>query len=110
MSPAEIERLYQVKKRLIADLSCAPPLSELTALAGMHEPKLRKLFKQIFGRGMFDYYQFIRMKEAGRLLKENGRNVSEVGYDLGFTNLSHFSREFEKHMGTKPKKFQQQQD
>jgi AraC-like DNA-binding protein len=45
------------------------------------------------------------MKEAGRQLKETDKNVSEVGYDLGFTNLSHFSREFEKYMGMKLKQY-----
>jgi len=28
-----------------------------------------------------------------------------VGYQLGFTNLSHFSRVFEQHTGKKPKKY-----
>jgi len=107
LSPTEIENLYKVRERLIADLGNVPSLSELKSIACMNETKLRKLFIQIFGMGIFDYYQLIRMKEAARLLKENGRNVSEVGYDLGFTNLSHFSREFEKYIGVKPKKFQQ---
>ncbi len=45
------------------------------------------------------------MKEAARLLKENKLSVSEVGYKIGFSNLSHFSRVFEKHVGLKPKKY-----
>ncbi len=45
------------------------------------------------------------MKEAARLLKEEQLSVSEVGYRLGFTNLSHFTRVFEEHIGMKPKKF-----
>ncbi|WP_394350737.1 AraC family transcriptional regulator [Chitinophaga tropicalis] len=28
-----------------------------------------------------------------------------VGYQPGFTNLSHFSRVFEQHIGMKPKKY-----
>lgn len=73
----------------------------------MSEPKLRKLFKQAFGKGVFDYYQFMRIQEAARLLKEKGLTVSEVGYQLGFTNLSHFSRVFEQHVGMKPKRYSQ---
>lgn len=45
------------------------------------------------------------MKEAERLLKENKLTVSEVGYQMGYSNLSHFTRVFEKHMGMKPKKY-----
>ena len=45
------------------------------------------------------------MKEAARLLQAEQRPVSEVGYALGFTNLSHFSKVFYEHIGTKPKQF-----
>ena len=71
----------------------------------MSEPKLRKLFRQTFGKSVFDYYQALRMQEAARLLKERRLTVSEVGYQLGFTTLSHFSRVFEQHIGLKPKKY-----
>jgi AraC-like DNA-binding protein len=45
------------------------------------------------------------MKEAARLLKEEKLSVSDVGYELGFTNLSHFSRVFNEHIGMKPKQY-----
>lgn len=71
----------------------------------MNELKMRNIFKQVFGMGMYDYYQYMRMKEAARLLKEERLSVSEAGYQLGFENLSHFSRVFERHIGIKPKKY-----
>jgi AraC-like DNA-binding protein len=33
-------------------------------------------------------------------------SVSEVGFTMGFTNLSHFAKVFEEHVGMKPKTFQ----
>ena len=71
----------------------------------MSPSKLKRLFKQIFGNSIFNYYQDFRMKEAARLLKEEKLSVSEVGYQLGFTNLSHFSRIFKKHIGMNPKQY-----
>ncbi|HEX8609387.1 MAG TPA: AraC family transcriptional regulator [Pedobacter sp.] len=106
IAPIEIETIYRVRDKLISRLDEAPSLSELKVIAGINEIKLRILFTQIFGMGIYEYFQFIRMKEAGRQLKETNKNVSEVGYDLGFSNLSHFSREFEKYIGMKPKKYQ----
>jgi len=41
------------------------------------------------------------MQKAAQLLKENRLTVSEVGYQLVFNNLGHFSRVFEQHMGIK---------
>ena len=101
----DIKSIYAIKQHLQAHLDEAPQIASLARQAHMSQPKLRKLFKQTFGKGVFEYYQSIRMQEAARLLKEKGLTVSEVGYQLGFTNLSHFSRVFEEHVGHKPKKF-----
>jgi AraC-like DNA-binding protein len=45
------------------------------------------------------------MQKAAYLLTEKRLTVSEVGYQLGFTNLSYFTRAFEKYIGVKPKKY-----
>jgi len=101
----DIKAIYAIKLYLQAHLDKAPDIASLAKEAGMSEPKMRKLFKQTFGKGTFEYYQYIRMQEAARLLKDKHLTVSEVGYELGFTNLSHFSRVFEQHIGMKPKKY-----
>ena len=43
------------------------------------------------------------MNEAAQLLRE--LSVSQVGYKIGFSNLSHFTRLFEKHHQVKPKRY-----
>ncbi|MHA4894879.1 helix-turn-helix transcriptional regulator [Pedobacter sp. PWIIR3] len=105
MHIADIKAIYAIKSRLQSDLHIPPDIASLAREAGMSEPKMRKLFKQTFGKGVFNYYQSMRMNEAARLLKNKRLSVSEVGYNLGFTNLSHFSRVFEKYIGLKPKKY-----
>ncbi|MEJ1242305.1 AraC family transcriptional regulator [Chryseolinea sp. T2] len=101
----DIKAIYAIKIHLQSHLNEPPNIASLATEAGMSEPKLRKLFKQTFGKGVFEYYQSARVQEAARLFKEKKLTVSEVGYQLGFTNLSHFSREFEKYIGMKPKKY-----
>ena len=102
---ADLQAIYAIKRRLQSSLEEAPHVAALAKEANMSEPKLRKLFRQIFGKSVFDYYQTLRLQEAARLLKEQHLTVSEVGYQLGFTNLSHFSRVFEQQIGLKPKKY-----
>ena len=101
----DIKAIYAIKAHLQTHLDEPPHIAELAKDAKMSEPKLRKLFKQTFGKGVFEYYQSLRMETAARLLKDKKLTVSEVGYRLGFTNLSHFSRVFEQHIGIKPKKY-----
>lgn len=101
----DIQAIYQVKEQMLEHLETPPVINELADAANMSPSKLKRLFRQIFGNSIFSYYQEFRMKEAARLLKEEKRSVSDVGYGLGFTNLSHFSRVFNEHIGMKPKQY-----
>lgn len=104
----DAEKVYLVRAKILKDLSISPVLADLAEEAAMSKSKLKRLFKQIFGESIFNYYQRFRMKEAARLLKERRLTVSEVGYQMGFSNLGHFTRVFEEHIGIKPKKFSSQ--
>jgi AraC-like DNA-binding protein len=103
----DAKMIYQVKGKLLATLETAPQMSELTKFAGMSESKLQRLFKQVFGSTIYNYYQCFRMKAAAQLIREEGLSISEAGYRMGFSNLSHFTRLFESHIGVKPKKYAQ---
>jgi len=105
LSESDIKSIYKVRDKLVSSLQKPSTIKELKQIAGMNELKMRKLFTQVFGMGIYDYYQHLRMKEAARLLRDEKLSVSEVGYQIGFENLSHFTRVFEKHIGKKPKKY-----
>ena len=101
----DVQTLYQVRNQILENLGKPPVIKNLVGVAGMSPTKLKRLFKQIFGNSIFNYYQEFRINEAARLLKDERLSVSEVGYRLGFTNLSHFTKVFEQQIGTKPKQY-----
>lgn len=105
LNAADIKKIYAVKDKILSKIDTPPVFTELVEISGMSESKLKRLFKQVFGNSIFNYYQIFRMKEAAYLIKEEKLSVSEVGYHLGFSNLSHFARVFEMHIGVKPKKY-----
>ena len=105
LSAKEIEAVYLVRDKIVSSLSRFSSIDELKQIAGMNELKLRKLFEQVFGMGIYDYYQHLRMKEAARLMREENISVSAAGYKMGFENLGHFTKVFEKHIGKKPMKY-----
>ena len=102
---ADDEKQFKPRDIILADIIAPPLLPTLAAAIGMSETKLKQLFKQTFGDTIYNYYQKVRMEEAAFLLKQAGYSVSEVGYQLGFSNLSHFSRLFQRHYGITPKKY-----
>jgi AraC-like DNA-binding protein len=105
LNEQDLQRIYQIRDRMLSNLDAPPSIRDLAQKAGMSDSKLKRLFKQIFGESIFRYYQNFRMLEAARLLKTRAYSVSEVGMQMGFTNLSHFSRVFEEHLGVTPKKY-----
>jgi len=102
---ADAKKLVMIRNEILQDLSSPPVLNELAKMAALSETKLNQLFKQTFGDSIYNYFQTARMEEAAFLLKQANRSVSETGYELGFSNLSHFSRLFKKHFGMTPKKY-----
>jgi AraC-like DNA-binding protein len=107
LSTKEIKAVYLVRDKIVSSLDKPTAITDLKEIAGMNELKLRKIFTQVFGMGIYEYYQHLRMKEAARLLREERLSVSEAGYAMGFENLGHFTKVFEKHIGKKPKKYVQ---
>jgi len=101
----ELEKLYEIRAMLIENVNTPPRLPDLAKYAAMSETKMKQLFKQVFGDSVYNYYQTLRMEQAAILLRQSENSVSEVGYQLGFSNLSHFSRIFNRHYGMTPKKF-----
>ncbi|MBE9461532.1 helix-turn-helix domain-containing protein [Dyadobacter subterraneus] len=103
---ADAEQIYLAKTLILNDLSVPPELVKLSEDIGMSLTKMKQLFRQVFGDSIYNYYQTARMNEAARLLQY--LSVSETGYQLGFSNLSHFARLFEKFHKIKPKRFKEE--
>jgi AraC-like DNA-binding protein len=79
-----------------------PGIEKLSRLSLMSESKLKKLFKQFFGMGLYEYYQKNRMHMAKELILSRKYSISEVGTKLGYQNLSNFSTAFRKEFNTLP--------
>jgi AraC-like DNA-binding protein len=104
--PEHIAQIFQAKTLLIRDLSEPPTIAALANAVLMSESQLKQSFREVFGVSIYQYFQQERLERAKQLLSDNNRTVKEVGYELGFTNIGHFSRLFERSFHVKPKKFQ----
>lgn len=101
----DIQAIYSIKELMLKRLDVPPLIQDIALSANMSPTKLKRMFRQIFGNSIFQYFQERRMEEAARLLDEKRMSVSATGYHLGFSNLGHFARVFQKHKGINPKKY-----
>ncbi|EOU1703969.1 helix-turn-helix transcriptional regulator [Clostridium perfringens] len=78
-------------------------VSEIAYDLNMSLPSFSSKFKKIMGMTPNDYLTNLKLNEAVRLLKFS--SVTEVAYDLGYENISHFIKLFKKKFGLTPKQY-----
>jgi len=105
-NPGEIAKVFKARQLLMEDLATPPTIATLARAVLMSESQLKASFREVFGVSVYQYFQQARLEKARELLAGSGRTVKEVGYELGFTNIGHFSRLFERAYKVKPKRFQ----
>jgi DNA-binding response OmpR family regulator len=77
-------------------------IRELCLEIGMSRAQLYRKFKSLTDTTVNDYLQNFRLFKAKEMLIHSPLNVSEVAYETGFKNLSHFSRSFKEAFGVTP--------
>ncbi|TAJ11916.1 AraC family transcriptional regulator [Marinilabiliaceae bacterium JC017] len=99
----DVDKLFRTKSVILNDLSKVPPIKDLAATVGISESKLQKLFKQVFGKSIYQYSLYEKMRLAKKMLQSKKYSISEIGYQLGYSNLSHFSKAFRNQFGVNPR-------
>jgi AraC-like DNA-binding protein len=102
-SEKDIYRLMEIESNLVHDFTKTPlTVEELADKYGIGASKLKRQFKQIYGKPLYEYYQKYRMEKAKHLLLSGQYTVKEVGYKMGYQNLSNFASAFKKEFGALP--------
>jgi AraC-like DNA-binding protein len=81
------------------------PLPDMETIARMSTTSLSTLkrhFKGVYGKGIYEYYLEIKMEFAKRLLIDNDLSVNEVAFMLNYEKVSSFIDTFKKHQGFSP--------
>lgn len=80
-------------------------MAEAASMVGMTEPTFSKYFKRATGQNFSDLVRKLRLAHARRLLERTDKAVSDICYEVGFTNLSNFNRRFLADNGESPRQF-----
>lgn len=95
-----INRSIQLMK---SNLKNNVTVSEIAYDLSMSLPNFSSKFKKVTGMTPNDYLKNLKLDEAKKLLKI--KSVTEVAYDLGYENISHFINLFKKKFGLTPKQY-----
>lgn len=98
----EVEKMFHIKRIVEENIQAPPSLEELAKDSGISHTRLNFCFRKIYGKTVFEHLRDVRLKRAKLLLDEGKANVTEAAYEVGYSNLSYFTKSFRNHFGTNP--------
>lgn len=105
LKPKTIEKIYEARARLVAQLESPPSVLELAQQVGLCDRTLRRGFRELFGTSVIGYLTQQRLHQAKDLLCQGNYTVAEVANNVGYSHLGHFSAAFRKQFGVSPKQW-----
>ena len=88
------EPINRVFTYLINNFKQDITLSLVANYVKLNPSSLCRYFKQMTGKTLFACLNEIRIEHACRLLTQSQLTISQVAYEVGFNNLSHFNKQF----------------
>jgi AraC-like DNA-binding protein len=81
------------------------PLDEIAEKVSMTVPAFCRYFKKSTSKTFTQFVNEFRIVHATKLLSENQSSITEICFESGFNNFSHFNKLFKKFTGRSPLKY-----
>ncbi len=101
-------RMLTVRNWLDQHLDQNIKLEALASNFGLSRSLLTREFKRHVGYSVVDYCNLRRAERAAQILVSGNLSVTQAAYEAGFTNISHFHRQFKAVFGMTPAGFRRQ--
>ena len=72
---------------------------------GMSRSALYRKLKALTGQSISEFIKDIKLKRAAQLIAQTNMNISEIAFDLGFSDLKHFRKSFKKQFNELPSQY-----
>lgn len=80
-------------------------LPEMSELISMTVPSFCRYFKKLTGKTFTQFVNEYRLVHAAKLLSEEQMSITEVCFESGFSNYSHFTKQFKEFSGKSPSNY-----
>jgi AraC-like DNA-binding protein len=89
-------RLQKMNLYLSVNYSREVKIENVAQLLNLGKTSLCRFLKKETGKTFSEHVNRFRIHHACKMLRESGRNVTQVCYDVGFNNEAYFYRQFKK--------------
>ncbi|RDU37342.1 AraC family transcriptional regulator [Neobacillus piezotolerans] len=80
-------------------------LDDIARISCMSANHLLRTYIQLFGKTPYQHISELRLEKAKRLLKNPGLSITDITFELGFSNPVSFSKMFRQHEGLSPNQY-----
>jgi DNA-binding response OmpR family regulator len=98
-----LRRLMQIVEERMGDSDFS--VEEFSREAGLSRVHLHRKLKALTDQAPGDFVRMMRLKRAAQLLDARAGNIAEIAYQVGFNNLSYFSKCFREQFGVLPNEY-----
>ncbi|TVZ21399.1 AraC family transcriptional regulator [Dokdonia sp. Hel_I_63] len=84
------------------------PLEEMANITNLTIPSFCRYFKKITHKTFTQFVNEYRLVHASRLLAEQPMSITQVCYESGFNNFSHFNKKFKAFTGQNPSEYRKE--
>ena len=78
---------------------------QMASEIGMSRSLLNMKLKVITGFATGEFIRNLRLKRAANLIEQDFGNIAQIAYEVGFNNLSYFSKVFRQQFGETPSQY-----
>jgi len=100
--PVDVDKIQKAKKYILDNLSNTLTIPIIATNVGTNQCYLKKGFKEVFEKTIFEFIQENRMLKARHLLQCANPNITEISYSVGYSSLSSFSQSYKNYFGISP--------
>jgi AraC family transcriptional regulator len=98
--------LERAKEYIHEQFSEGLTLDDISEAVGVHPVHLSRVFRKHYRCTVGEYIRMLRVEYASRQILTSKATLLEIATNAGFSDQSHFSRVFKRHMGMTPTEYQ----
>lgn len=101
-------RIFHLRELILKNLNHNWTVEKLAQEIRISVPYLQKLFLKEMKISPMAYLRDLRLEKSRELLETTFDNISEIRYETGMPNDSHFTHEFKRKFGVTPTEYRKQ--
>ncbi|APW41155.1 AraC family transcriptional regulator [Rhodoferax saidenbachensis] len=104
----QLDQINAILSRITDNMGETLSAADLARELGMNESRFSRFFRRATGNTFTDFVNHVRVNRACQLLMESDRQITNIGYEVGFNNIANFNRRFLDIKGMTPREYRRQ--